>query len=212
MPNFVQPTLPGILNHNTKPIPHQCSAITHILMWRHYYSPVPTIQYSSLRSPIPLVFSCEHITVYKPMLTHTSSVFLWTTYSVQTSPHPYHHKFFVNTLQCPSLCSPIPPLFSCEQYTDYKPVLTHIVFLWTKYSVQTCAHPNHYCFPVNNIQHTSLCSLIPSMFSCEQYTAYKPVLTHTINVFLWTKYSIKACTHPYMRNRATTAGRLSADT
>ena len=171
-----------------------------------------TLQCINLCSPIPVVFSCEQHIVCKPALTHTIISFLWTHYSVQACAHPFHHCFPVNNIQTTNLCSPI--LFSCEQNTAYKLVRTQTitVFLWTIYSIQACAHPCHYCFPVNNIQHTSLCSLIPSMFSCEQYTAYKPVLTHTINVFLWTKYSIKACTHPYMRNRATTAGRLSADT
>ena len=87
---------------------------------------------------------------------------------------------------------------SCEQHTVHKPALTHtiIVFLWMKYSIQACAHPYYLCFPVNKIQRTDMCSPIPLLFSCEWNTVYKPVLTHTIIVFLWTKYSIQACTHP----------------
>ena len=194
-PSLVQPMLPDILNHIQNPF-HITVLLSHT-SWGgditiplcpqysiqacalpyHYCSPVNTIQCTNLRSPIPLVFP-------------------------------------VNNIQCTNQPSPIPLLFSCEWNTAYKPVLTHtiFVFLWTKHSVQTCAHPYHYCFPVNEIQCTNLCSPILSLFSFERNTAYKPALTHPIIVFQWTSYSIKVCTHPYMRNRATTAGRLSADT
>ena len=164
-------------------------------------SAMPNLVQPTLPDILNHVQNPFHITV---LLSHTSwcgdiTIPLCPQYSIQACALPYHYCSPVNTIQCTNLCSPLPLVFSCEQHTVRKSALTHtiITFLWTHYSVQACAHPYYHCFPVNKIQRTDMCSPIPLLFFCEHNTAYRHVLTHTIIVFLWTKYSVQTCAHPY---------------